>query len=294
MMDYELFKEVFTDMSMDFLPTMFGNCEPHVEKVTKVNRTKDALTVQNRNPECNVAVPIIYLDDMYERFQESEDMDELLADAATIIVNFTGKFKDEKKLADFSAYKDRIVPNIINAHRNRELLANVPHRDFLDLAVVYRIMVESPIGGFDTLLITHNVMKELGLSEDELHETAMKNISHVLPLHISRIVADDLSCVPEDLPDCVTFVSTEQMMYGAAYMLHEETMDMLTEQIGSDKLYILPLSINEFGVTKDNEAVLRMVKRMLRDSNKAIDYNREFLSKKVYSYDGSSKAFSYA
>ena len=287
MMDYETFKEVFAERIMDYLPPMFGDCKPHIEQVNKVNRTMDALTIQSETRNRNIAMPIIYLDEMYDFFREREDMDALLECAAEIIVNFTGTYTDCQSGMDLKEYKGNIVPNLVNTNKNIGLIEGAPHRDVLDMSVVYRIMIPSPRGGFDTLLITNSILEELDMTPEELHAVAIENISSVLPLRTDIIDGKGFYVKP-GAPDSIVVVSSQQLMYGTAHMLREETLQELTQELGCDSLYLLPVSIHQFCVTKGDNNTLDCVRTIMEDTMHMIDRDREFLSDKIYCYDGAS------
>ena len=69
-MDYEIFKNVICERIMDFLPPIYGEMEPAIQEVTKVNEVKDALVLRPAKDGPAVAMPMIYLDDMYETGSE--------------------------------------------------------------------------------------------------------------------------------------------------------------------------------------------------------------------------------
>ena len=87
-MEYNTFKEVVSERICDYLPPVFNNYYPVIESVNKINEKKDALTLRTEDMDERMAMPVIYLDDMYDVFRASQDIDDLLECAAEIIVNF--------------------------------------------------------------------------------------------------------------------------------------------------------------------------------------------------------------
>ena len=94
MMEYNIFKETVAKRICDYLPPIFNSYYGTVESITKVNEKKDALTLKTDDIHKGMAMPVIYLDEMYELFQSSEDMEDVLQCASEIIVNFAGTFED--------------------------------------------------------------------------------------------------------------------------------------------------------------------------------------------------------
>ena len=141
MMDYEVFREVVSERIKDFLPPIFSSYKVKINTVRKVNEEKEALIMMPEKSGELTAMPNIYLDEMYEEFQKVEDLDVVLRLMAAMVIHYTGRFKPSEVDLDFKQKKDAIVMNLINTKKNRALLEHVPHKDVLDLSIVYRIIM---------------------------------------------------------------------------------------------------------------------------------------------------------
>ena len=94
----------------------------------------------------------------------------------------TGKWKrrreDRRKLPFLPNWKNaapQIYCELIHAEKNRTLLSEVPHRKFLDLAVVYYYQMRGNRVPDATILI-HETHRELwGISAEELDARAWEN-----------------------------------------------------------------------------------------------------------------------
>ena len=159
MMDYEVFKQVITERISDFLPPVFRNYKVRIQTVRKVNQRKEALLMTPGESGDITALPNIYLDDMYAEFKKCQDLDEILRFIASLIVHYTGSFCAEELNLDFKQRKDSIVINLINTQKNKELLATVPHKDFFDLSIIYRFIMEQDEKGIATVVVTYSLMK---------------------------------------------------------------------------------------------------------------------------------------
>ena len=286
MMDYDLFKKVVTERINDFLPPFFTDYDPVVTRVNKINEKKDALTMHSASKDDGTASPVLYLDDMYKAFIENEDIETILQEAADVIVNYTGVRKNPSKEFNFKELQDRIVPNLIGRQYNEELLMDVPHKEVLDMAVIYRIMMPAGDGGFDSLVINNHIFDELEMDLDDMHCLAIKNMKDILPMECNRISKEEYAkeTAPQ-IPDSIIFVYTHQNVYGAAYMLHEDVMRKFARKLGCDRLYIVPASINYFAVCAAKERCLGFLVDHLHELNQDEDSVNGILSKCIYSYD---------
>ena len=79
MMDYTMFKEIVRDKIMDYMPEHMKNGEVQINPVNKVNQTRDGLNVYQPGSK---AAPTFYVDDMYEYFKETGDLEGELKKAA--------------------------------------------------------------------------------------------------------------------------------------------------------------------------------------------------------------------
>ena len=87
--------------------------------------------------------PTIYLHPFYEAFERGMEVDEILEEILEEYRrNRCGLYLDVDEFQQFDRVSSRIVYKLINYERNEEMLSTVPHRRFLDLAVVYYLLIE--------------------------------------------------------------------------------------------------------------------------------------------------------
>ena len=103
----------------------------------------------------NIA-PTIYLEEFYEQYLNGVRIQEL-AHTIRMIYGKIGLKKSYpfEKVFSFNNIKDKIVCKLIHKESNRELLKEVPYEEYLDLAVVYYILLDYTEIGSATLLV-HN------------------------------------------------------------------------------------------------------------------------------------------
>lgn len=281
MMDYEVFKAVIAKRIRAFLPPVFHTYKVETTVVRKVNEEKDTLLIMPPDEKNMVAMPNIYLDDMYRFFQKSEDIDEILEMIAALVVRYTGSFPRDEINLRLKEKKNSIVMNLINTKRNQGLLREVPHRNIMDLSIIYRIIVRKVDQGLMTILMDNRIMEEMGLTQEELERLAYANTSRMFPVEICKMA------------DFLYVMTNRQKIHGATTMICREAMEQLAKQIGSN-FYLIPSSIHEvMAVPEQNENAEDLV-RLLEQGNQTCSTESEILSESIYYYDSGKKEFSMA
>lgn len=125
MMDFNMFQEVVKDNILSSLPAEYKEASVSVHAVPKVNRTLHALTVML--PDHNKA-PNIYLEEMYEHYQQNEDIQTTLAEVADAVVEATKEMSKVNPVLDADKIQDNVVLCLVNSTQNEELLKDVPNR----------------------------------------------------------------------------------------------------------------------------------------------------------------------
>lgn len=225
-------------------------------------------------PDSNIS-PCLYLDDYYIEYRNGILT---VAEAAGRLYEKMIEGRDKCtgiNTADFLEWdtvKSRIYPKLINAEWNRNQLPDLPHRMFLDFAVVYYLKITDITGKKEngTILIQNEYMKMWGQTENVLYEMAMENMAAAGNIRFQDI----LDFIPRDmLRDGDQDISREINRYiltsscccfGAAEILNEATLEGIYEQIGD--FILLPCSVHEtilipesqFG--DDYESFVEMVK----------------------------------
>ena len=128
----------------------------------------------------NVA-PAIYLESFYEDYQKGQQLE----DVADEILVLYGKVKADHSWEEdcFQCYekvRDRIVFRLINRKANEELLKTIPYVPYLDLAVVFYVVVDVNVHGTVSLLIREPLRLEWKVSVKELYDLSLIHILSVL------------------------------------------------------------------------------------------------------------------
>ena len=303
-LNYEEFKEKIKDYIKDYMDEKYKDCGVVIRKVNKTNREVDGLNMLDI-PGLKNATPTLYVNDLYEKYEKIGDYEEVARMAAETmeygIKSFNSQIKEE--CLDTSKLKDKVFFSLINAEQNRELLNTVPHREFEDLAIVYRWNIGSDSMGTYTNLVNNDLAEKEGLTENDLYNAANKNTKELFPVLvknmnevISEIIFGDSELsgeMEEEFKEVMMETQDERSMYvitnesklfGAASMLYEEPLHELAEKIGSD-LYILPSSIHEvIAVSADFGSPDELAEMVYEINMDQVDIN-DRLSNQVYCYD---------
>lgn len=262
-------------------------------------------------------VPTIYTEGFYADYLEGRDLEDILEDFLEIYEN-----QDEAETPDVNFYSDygkvkkRLALKLVNREKNREMLAEMPHKEFLDMAVIFYCLVDSPLAGAAAILVKEAHRKNWGVTEEELYEDALANAEKMLPGTI-RSMEEILSrmMMEEDMPDwdrrkeeqedfpglegicgenrkfdgIPLLVLTNSRRYlGAACILYRGLLAGFAKELGKN-LYILPSSVHEVillpeDMVNRSENLLRMVTEV----NRTQLAPEEVLSDAVYYYDRES------
>lgn len=155
-----------------------------VHAVPKVNRTLHALTVML--PDHNKA-PNIYLEEMYEHYQQNEDIQTTLAEVADAVVEATKEMSKVNPVLDVDKIQDNVVLCLVNSTQNEELLKEVPNRSFQDLSVIYRWVVCVDQDGMQSMIITNDFAAARGFTEEELFQHAVENTKRICPPRVKSM-----------------------------------------------------------------------------------------------------------
>lgn len=303
-LNYEEFKERIKDDIKDYMDEKYKDCEVVIRKVNKTNREVDGLNMLDI-PGLKNATPTLYVNDLYEKYEKTGDYEEVTRMAAETmeygIKSFNSQIKEE--CLDTSKLKDKVFFSLINAEQNRELLNTVPHREFEDLAIVYRWNIGAASDGVYTNLVNNDLAEKEGLTENDLYNAASKNTKELFPVSIKNMnevigemifgesgideeMQKEFSEVMQETPDenCMYVITNESKLFGAASMLYEEPIHELAEQVGGD-LYILPSSVHEvIAVPADFGSPEELAEMVYEVNMEQVDIN-DRLSNQVYHYD---------
>lgn len=277
------FAEVIREKLME---QMEGIREIQIKPVLK-NNSVTLLGLVFEDEKTNVS-PTIYLEEFYRLYMEDMDLEGIVKQ----IINCYQEARIEEKV-DFSFIRDwgRVKPmvayKLVNKGRNQELLEKIPHKDILDLSMIFYLAVE-PCGGSILIYNTHFDM--WNIDEEELAKAAIENTPRICPWRLQTMgeVLEEMIGANMEEADMMYILSNEKRVFGAAALLYPDSMEQVAERLQSD-FYIIPSSIHETIIvpTGENTNANTLV-QMVHEVNSTIMVEEEILGDNVYFYSRES------
>ena len=191
-------------------------------------------------------------------------------------------------LLNYENIKDYLFINVINANTHKQELENMPHTIVGDLAIVYRIMIQTTGERFCSAKITNQMMDAYGIDVATLHEDALISSPKIMvPKYIP--IETFLLGVPEDVAyqqkdKQLIIVSNEHNTDGAASMFYPNLLHEIACKLDHD-LYIIPSSTDEILALSDSPSLNQEhVKNTLHYVNNTIVDDEQRLSDTIYHY----------
>lgn len=239
--------------------------------------------------------PTIYIDKFIEDIEKEEVTVEEVAE------KIFGMYEENRKpelgatVSDLTK-KEFILGHVeyqlVNADRNAERLQGVPSKKIADLAALYRTVISNDERGTASYIVSDEMMKNAGISIEELDEAADRNTKNAGFLVKSmQQVMTEMMGMPEEMAEAMAdgpqmFVLTnDRKTNGASILLFKEQLVELAEKVDDD-FFILPSSIHELlaipASQVDDAEQLRQMVREVNDTQVAPD---EILGYEVYLYN---------
>lgn len=253
--------------------------------------------------------PNIYLRQFYEQYMNGVSLEEI---CDQIIAGYEDAIPaapiDPKKLISPESVRENVVYRLINYEKNAVMLTEIPHRQFLDLALIYYVMVCAGEIGDGAILVNKNIVQYCGMSLEEIDLAARRNTRKLLPADFIKITDllrefgekagvesySDLT-LEEESSDMPLYVLTnKERQFGAYYMTDMDVLSEISMKLEGD-LYILPSSVHECMVVPAvcwNEP--KSLAMMVQDINRNQVSDEEYLADTVYRFNCEDSTLSIA
>ena len=248
--------------------------------------------------------PVIYIDRYYELYEKGG---ETIESTAAFVMDTYNRERsggimqaDIRKFLSYDSVRENVVYKLINTEKNRELLEDIPHMEFMDLSIVFQCIISLEETGVASILI-HNVhMKLWGVAAEDLYATAKENTGRLLPYEIKSMAEVLYEIREPENPgqaghdgygagsaDSVPMyvLSNRNRVEGAACMLYPGLIRGFAEKAGNS-LYIIPSSVHELLlIPTENTEEYAEIRSMIREINDTQVSEEEILSYSLYYYD---------
>lgn len=270
----------FEEKMMELLWEKYGEAaEISVKEVLKYNGTRKhgiVLSVEGER-----FTPILYMEGAYERYQECGDAEKVLEelldtnDAQIREMETNWEFGPEQ-FEDYRNVKEHLRSLLINQEKNEELLKDMPHIRWNDLAVIFYYDIKD---GEARVPINSSHLALWGKTAKDLYDDAMDNMRCGETDQMFSL--SELFGVGEG-PD-IHVLTNSTRRYGAAAMLYSPKIRELADSIGSD-LVILPSSLHEVLLVPDDDERQKRFRELVGEVNRAVLDPEEVLSDNIYRY----------
>lgn len=266
-MNYEEFKATVVEQFPNYLQDTSKRFEVHT--VYKNNLAEDKMIEISSEP--GVLQPAMSLKTAYACYIQEYAFEELLKGMAGVYEKACEETPDFDASCFTEEYlREHVVFHLVGWKNNQEMLSNMPHRRFLDMAVVYYLQIHETLQA----PLNYNVLSMFGeISEEELFRLAYKNTYEHNKIEVFHMGA-------------MMGITNSIKFYGAANMLYTDVIDDLAETVEDDtELYILPSSVHEFLLHPDDKENEQMLASMIKEINATEVAEKDVLTDSLYRYD---------
>ena len=237
------------------------------------------------------------LDAYYEQYLAGMTVEEAARDIWDIFNSFEQSGVSEGLLNDFEKVKNKVVFSLVNYGMNKERLESMPYVPYLDLAILFYVLLERTENGERTAVITNKELAAWGTTKEELLRLARQNTPRLYMAEVNSLndvmksfVKDKKSkdffdefIGEEELPLYV--LSNRHNVKGAAVILYDGLLKEMSKVLGHD-LLILPSSVHEVLVMAyDKTMDFLSIRDMVEHINEVEVPVCDVLSNQIYRYN---------
>ena len=305
MMGYEMFKDVVMEKLMSHMPDELAGYSLRGDRTGKVNETLDALHLVP--PDClpDKLYPTVYLNHVYEEYRKSGDLQGILELAAFYLAGACREAEQKNSRMNLQGAPESIIMSLVNTGQNREMLGYMPHREFEDLSIIYKYVIDTQ-NPVESIPVTVEMAERIGMGEEELFHAAVENTRRLFPPTaellndiivemfidggFSEEAAREMGSAIQTPIYCI---SNKRCINGAVSMLYGDVIHGLSERLGGD-LYIMPLSVHEVMAVPTEGVTPKELAELVEKNNMSRISLNERLSNQVYRYDRKQRTLSLA
>ncbi len=293
-MDFREFKIWAIGAIKSYLPEHYEEAAIELVPVIKTGTRYTGMIV--RLPEQNMT-PAVNLEDAFCHYLLDMPLDTVGQKMAEIVQSR----QPDINMQLFSGYekvRSRLFMRVCGRSRNTEMLKLVPHKRFRDLAFTYHVMMNAEVDGLATTMITNTMLEQFGITQQQLHEDAIKNSEEILPVRVEKvgdlleragISRTELEELGEGMK--MTVITNSVGIDGASAFFYPGIADKVAKELGGN-YYILPSSIHEvLAVPVSVGSDWRALEFMVRQINRFQVAPEDQLSDHVYRYNARERSF---
>ena len=251
-----------------------------------------------RRPD-DVVCPNIYLNHIYQRYQEGLTMEEAVDSILSAYRRSAPALEiDPDSLISPEIIRRQVVYRLVNYGRNAALFGDIPHKQVLDLALIYYVMVHHENLGNGAIMIRNEFLDQYKMTKEEVDEAAKENTPKLLPADFLRITDllrefgeksgahsyTEIALEEESYSTPLYVLTNKSRQFGAYYMTDTDILSGISRKMDTD-LYLLPSSVHECMVVpasmwEETDSLACMV----REINSTQVSDDEYLADTVYRF----------
>ena len=279
----------------NFLPEdVCENVQIDETVVVKMNDQKlHGLVIREKGSD---AAPTFYMDEMFERYSNGEELGSLMAELANAYSYSRDLPRPPEVDLSWDSVRDKLTVRLLEKQRNREFLSTMPYVSVgHGLAIIADINMGEDRGGDWRIAINNGVLESLGVDKETLFTEAM-NSSVVMEPAVLTDMSNALfsaerenllnrsePLAPEDVGGMYV-LTNESGSLGAAALFYPDVKEKAAELMGSD-YYVLPSSTHEVILVPDSAGIdSKELCDMVKQANRTVVEEKDVLSDNVYHF----------
>ena len=283
---------------------MGDHYEVRVYPVRKNNNViADSITIRETGES---VAPLIYLDPYYAAFSRGCSIHDLAEDVIAGFQNVRVKGRlDMGFFLDWEKVRKKVVCRLVGREQNKALLDEIPHRTFLDMAVIYYYQY-NPSGeeeqkpGLGGIMIRSEFLKQWGITSALLDAEASVNTRRMYPPEcrgmqemMEEMIGTDFHGSERER-EHLFVLTNKARCYGAFWMTDPDVLRNIYDLLQTD-YYILPSSVHECMILSEKEGIDACARQAMgRDIKMTQVDPEEVLTHSVYLYQGAGQKLSVA
>lgn len=161
------------------------------------------------------------------------------------------------------------------SNQDQEELEEIPHQLEGDLVMTYHVLIERDRMEMISGQIDHSMLKEYGITQEELHKIAMENTPKLFPANFLVMEHPNVD---------MHILTNTDLVNGASVLFYPGMQEQMREQMGGD-FYVLPSSIHETILVPVDEADPKELQQLVQYVNETEVEPEDLLSNSVYKID---------
>lgn len=252
-----------------------------VEKIDKLQDPYRGIVAEKESSGIGIC---LNTDGAYKEYLETGDFDAVVSKTTLMAAKAFAEAPEVSFITDYEKVKPSLIMEVVSSERNKELLENTIHRDFLDLSLIIRITV----GGKGSAVIKKAMTDIWGITAEQIIEDAIRNTVDKKPLIITSLL-DWMFGEENPLPGDkdMLLAGTKEGTFGASVLCYPDFIEKAAD-ITEGGFYIIPSSIHEVLIVPGEYSEEKSVelRNMVHEVNEAEVPYEDQLSESVYYCDG--------